>query len=134
MYRKLLIIGLGLLLAMHAHADEAISGKLSLAPELAAQAKPGDTVFLFARAVNGPRMPLAALRVTVAELPLEFRLDDSMAMAPMARLSNHQQVVVIARISAHGGVQAASGDLEGSSAVIAPGTQGLELVIDQVLP
>ncbi len=134
MPRILLPFILMLAFTLPAQADEAITGTLTLAPELAAQAKPEHTVFLFARAVNGPRMPLAALRTTVAELPLEFTLDDSMAMAPMARLSSYPQVVVIARISAAGGVQATSGDLEGQSEVIPPGTHGVAITIDRRLP
>ncbi len=56
-----------------------------------------DTLFIFARAVNGPRMPLAVVRTTAAELPRDFRLDDSMAMTPAARLSTAKEVVVEAR-------------------------------------
>ena len=134
MLRSLTLLSLGLLLSLTAQAGETITGRVTLAPELANQAQPGDTVFIFARAVNGPRMPLAALRATVADLPLEFQLDDSMAMAPMARLSNFEQVSVIARISAHGGVQASSGDLEGESPAIRPGTTGVEIQIQRVLP
>lgn len=134
MYRTLLITALGLLIAMSSHASEAITGRISLDPVLAEQTRPGDTVFIFARAVNGPRMPLAALRIRVADLPWMFQLDDSMAMAPMARLSNFEQVTVIARITASGGVQASSGDLEGESLAVAPGTQGVEVLIDRVIP
>ena len=134
MTRLISALMMGLLLSFALQADEAISGRVSLAPELAEKARPDDTVFIFARAVNGPRMPLAALRTTVAELPLEFSLDDSMAMAPMARLSNFEQVTVVARISAHGGAQAASGDLEGESPTIRPGAKGVEIRIQRVLP
>jgi cytochrome c-type biogenesis protein CcmH len=131
-----LFVGFFLVFAigLSAQASEVISGHVVLSPELADKVEPNDTVFIFARAVNGPRMPLAAVRARVLDLPLEFRLDDSMAMAPMARLSGYPQVVVIARISASGGAQAASGDLEGDSGVIAPGTQDLEIVIDRQLP
>ncbi|MCU0965830.1 MAG: c-type cytochrome biogenesis protein CcmI, partial [Burkholderiaceae bacterium] len=59
-----------------------ISGRVSLAPALAARVGPGDTLFVFARAAEGPRMPLAILKRTGADLPLSFTLDDGMAMAP----------------------------------------------------
>ena len=52
-----------------------------------------DTLFIFARAVNGPRMPLAAERSTAATFPRDFRLDDSMAMAPGATISTAGDVV-----------------------------------------
>lgn len=134
MTRLLCALMMGLLFSFGLQAGEAISGRVSLAPELAEKARPDDTVFIFARAINGPRMPLAALRTTVAELPLEFSLDDSMAMAPMAKLSNFDQIVVIARISTKGGVQALAGDLEGKSPIIKPGAHGMEIVIDRVIP
>ena len=69
----------------------AVSGTVTLAPALAASAAPGDTVFVFARASEGARMPLAILRARVAEQRLSFTLDDSSAMSPAARLSGAEQ-------------------------------------------
>ena len=77
-----------------------------------------DTVFVFARAVNGPRMPLAVLRKKAGEIPFEFELDDSMAMSPEAKLSGFQSVIVGARISNSGDVTATQGDLEGYSDIV----------------
>ncbi|HEV8500332.1 MAG TPA: c-type cytochrome biogenesis protein CcmI [Casimicrobiaceae bacterium] len=111
-----------------------IAGDVSLAPELAARAAPGDTVFIFARAVNGPRMPLAVLRTTVHDLPRDFVLDDTMAMAPGATLSSAKQVVVEARVSKGGSATPASGDLVGKSAPVAPGTTNIHVRIDAVNP
>ena len=80
-----------------------VSGRVELSPSLAAQAKATDTVFVYARPINGPKMPLAIMKATVADLPLQFTLDDSLAMAPMAKISNHQEVMLLARVSRSSG-------------------------------
>ncbi len=110
-----------------------VSGTVTLAPALAAKAKPEDTLFVFARAVEGPRMPLAILRKQVKDLPLSFTLDDSMAMTPSARLSSVPRVVVGARISAQGNATPQAGDLQGFSAPVAPGAAGLKVQIAEVV-
>ena len=84
-----------------------ISGRVSLSPALAARVAAGDTVFVFARAAEGPRMPLAILKRSVGELPLSFTLDDSMAMTPEFKLSKFPSVVVGARVSKSGKCHAA---------------------------
>ena len=111
-----------------------ISGQVSLSPALASAAGPDDTLFVFARAAEGPRAPLAVLRARVKDLPLAFTLDDSMAMSPELRLSRFPQVRVEARISRTGTASAQSGDLQGASAVVSSTTAGLKVVIDQKLP
>jgi cytochrome c-type biogenesis protein CcmH len=78
-------------------------------------------------------MPLAVARVAVRDLPYAFRLDDSMAMAPGAKLSLHPRVVVTARVSRSGQATPTKGDLEGRSAAIAPGTSGVSIVISKVI-
>ncbi len=109
---------------------KAINGKVSLAPNLANRVKPGDTLFVYARAESGPPMPLAILRRQASELPLSFRLDDSMAMRPELKLSDFARVIVVARISKTGRAEAAPGDLIGQSGPVAPGTR-VNLVIDR---
>lgn len=109
-----------------------ITGRVSLAPALAASAQPTDTVFIFARAAGGPRMPLAILKRTVAELPITFTLDDSMAMSPEMKLSKFPRVIVGARVSRSGNAMPQPGDLNGESAPKGTSDKGLELVIDTV--
>ena len=115
-------------------AMSAVAGRVSLAPALAARAAPTDTVFIFARAAEGPRMPLAILKRQVSELPVSFTLDDSMAMAPEMKLSKFGAVVVGARISKSGQAMPMAGDLTGQSAPVKAGTRSIELVIDSVQP
>lgn len=120
--------------AIPAHAAPAsVSGKVSLSPALIGKASPTDTVFILARAAQGPRMPLAVFRKQVKDLPIEFTLDDSMAMQPQMKLSNFDQVVVAARVSKSGGAMSQSGDFEGLSAAVKPGAKGLNIVIDSVV-
>jgi cytochrome c-type biogenesis protein CcmH len=111
-------------------AAAAIVGTVSLAPAAAATARPGDTVFVFARDAAGGRMPLAVQRATVADLPLAFRLDDTMGPMPTARLSQASQVVVGARVSRSGNALPQPGDLTGEAAKpVAPGASGVAVVI-----
>lgn len=111
-----------------------IAGSVRLSPALVAKALPTDTVFVFARAAEGSRMPLAILRRTVAELPFDFTLDDSLAMSPQTRLSGASRVIVGARISRSGNAMPQPGDLRGESAVVGPRADGLQLLIDGVQP
>ena len=111
-----------------------ITGRVSLAPALAARVAPGDTVFVFARAADGPRMPLAIVRRTVADLPFDFTLDDGSAMSPQMKLSGASRVVVGARISRSGSATPQPGDMRGESAAIAPRARDLRLSIDTVEP
>jgi len=119
--------------AQVASSAKAITGTVKLAQGLASKVQPGDTLYVFARAVNGPPMPVAILRVAASQLPYKFRLDDSSAMAAGSKLSAQSEVVVGARISRSGNALPQPGDLEGTSAPVAPGTSGLELSIDRVV-
>jgi len=111
-----------------------VSGRVSLAPMLAAGVSPEDPVYVFARPADGSRMPLALMKKQVKDLPFAFTLDDSMAMSPSAKLSDHGQVVVGARVSRTGSPMPQSGDLEGLSPPVKLGESGLALVIDRRLP
>ena len=111
-----------------------ISGVVRLDDALMLEAAVGDTLFVYARAATGPRMPLAIVRKTVKDLPLEFTLDDSTAMNPAMKLSNFQQVVVGARISKSGNAMPQPGDLQVVSQPMAVnGGQSIELVINEVI-
>ena len=112
---------------------KAITGTVKLAPSLASHVDPGDTLFVFARAVKGPPMPVAIQRVAASQLPFQFRLDDSQAMTAGSKLSEQSKVVVGARISKSGNALPQPGDLEGASAPVTPGTKGLEIAIDRVV-
>jgi cytochrome c-type biogenesis protein CcmH len=101
---------------------------------LAGRAAPTDTVFIFARAASGPPMPLAVLRKQVRDLPLEFTLDDTMAMAPNVKLSDFPAVIIGARVSRSGSATAQSGDLRGQSKPVKVGTTGIAVVIDTAIP
>jgi cytochrome c-type biogenesis protein CcmH len=118
----------------NASTGATIAGRVDINPTLAARVALTDTVFIFARAVDGPRVPLAVLRVPAKELPKEFTLDDSMGMAPGVKLSGAAAVIVEARISKSGNALPQSGDFSGKSAPVKPGATGVKVTIDQVVP
>ncbi len=114
------------------------------APQLEVDVKLGDgidadesaSLFVYARAANGPRMPLAVQRLTVADLPARVTLNDSMAMAPGMKLSSVEAVEVVARISSRGIANRGSGDIEGTRGPIQldATSDPVAVVIDQVVP
>src|SRR5205085_6940035 len=108
-----------------------IEGRVDVSAALASKVALNDTVFIFARAAEGPRMPLAVLRIPAQELPRDFSLDDSMAMSPGAKLSAAASVIVEARISKNGNALPQPGDLFARSAPIKPGSRGVRIIIHQ---
>lgn len=112
----------------------AISGTVSLSGELAGKVAPGDAVFIYAQMTQGPKMPIASLKIEVKQLPYRFTLDDSLAMTPNDKLSNHAEVMLSARVSKSGQAMTQSGDLLGRISPVKVGQQGVEIVIDKVLP
>ena len=113
---------------------EAISGTVALSDALKSKVNLEDTVFVLVRAAEGPKMPLAIVRKQVKDLPFKFTLDDTTSMSPQMKVSNFEQVVVIARVSKSGNAMPQPGDLQGSSSVIKPGTKGLKVNIDKMAP
>jgi cytochrome c-type biogenesis protein CcmH len=115
-------------------AAASVSGTVLLAAALKGQVQPQDTVFVVARAAEGPRMPLAVVRAQVKDLPLTFTLDDRQAMAPGAGLSSATRVVVTARVSRSGQAAPQPGDLEGQSAAVPVGARDLRIEISRTVP
>jgi len=106
-----------------------------LADDYLQQVSPNDTVFIFARAAQGPRMPLAVVRKQVRDLPLSVVLTDSMAMTPAFKLSSFENVVAGARVSKTGNAISRPGDLQGLSGDLQVSTAGtVEVLINSVLP
>ncbi|MCZ2441208.1 MAG: c-type cytochrome biogenesis protein CcmI [Burkholderiales bacterium] len=108
--------------------------RVLLAPTLADKLREGDTLFVFARAAEGPRIPLAIARQVVGpgtQWPVAVTLDDAMAMAPQFRLSGFERVVVGARISRSGSANPEPGDLEGQGAPMSPAGSAT-LTIDKI--
>ncbi|UST81307.1 c-type cytochrome biogenesis protein CcmI [Pseudomonas siliginis] len=93
---------------------------VDLASELKSKVQPGDSVFIFARATSGPPAPLAAKRLTVADLPVTVELGDADAMMPQLKLSNFPEVQLVARISRAG--QPTAGEWIGRSGPVASNT------------
>lgn len=115
-------------------AGATVKGRVTLSPAMAAKAGPTDTVFILARALEGPRMPLAILKRQVKDLPLDFTLSDEQAMSPEMKLSKFSEVIVIARVSKSGGAAPQSGDLQGQTSAVKVGATGVNVTIESVVP
>ena len=116
------------------NGTERLTGRVTLGPELVSQVSPKDTVFIYANAAEGPRMPLAIIRTTVDKLPYDFVLDDSLAMNPQMKLSQVKSVMVRARISKTGNAMPQAGDFGASVGPVTPGSsEKLELTISKAL-
>ena len=110
-----------------------IKGRIDIAPALKSRLADTDVLFLFARpGPSGP--PVAAIRASASQLPLEFELDDSKAMNPGNTLSQHEEVMLVARVSKSGNPMAQPGDLEGTVAAVKVGATGVKIMIDQARP
>lgn len=111
-----------------------IKVRVSISDDLKAQLEEGDAVFILAKAISGPVMPLAAVRLMAKDLPLEVSLNDSQGMVPGLALSKFEEVQVIARVAKGGQPMASAGDLQGIiSPVIVKDDGTVTLVIDQIV-
>jgi cytochrome c-type biogenesis protein CcmH len=119
-------------------ASEATIGSLQVSVRLGehVNAKPGDSVFIYARAWQGSKMPLAMQQVRVADLPLTLELSESMSMMPGMTMSRFPQLEVVARIAYSGTAVVRSGDWQATAGPIDTKTSGQEvkLVIDSQIP
>ncbi|MEE4095930.1 c-type cytochrome biogenesis protein CcmI [Pseudomonas viridiflava] len=115
--------------ALAASRAASIKVRVDLAPALKDKVQPRDSVFIFARAIDGPPAPLAVKRITVAELPAEVELSDADAMMPQLKLSNFPQVQLVARVSRAG--QPTTGEWVGRSQPLASDSGAQQaLIID----
>ena len=117
-----------------ARADVVVSGEVTLAAALAGKTAAGETLFIVAKSVDSPGIPVAVFRGSVGAWPLKFTLDDSQSMLPGRNLSSSGRVTIEARISKKGQAQPAVGDLQGSSGIINPAEHpSLKITIDRVI-
>lgn len=101
-------------------ATTKISAHVELDPAIEAKVQAQQTVFIYAQALNGPKMPLAIVRKQVAELPLDVELNDTMAMQPNMRLADFKQLRIVARVSKTGNASTQAGDFIGSAEIDLP--------------
>lgn len=99
--------------------------RVRLSAELEKRVRPTDTVFVYALADDGSRMPLAVRRLSANQLPATVRLDDSMSMTPSRRLSDFSRISIDARVSASGQARPASGDMTGTSGPVSSKDAGV---------
>lgn len=112
-------------------SGKGIGGQIELSNELKAKVKPGDVLMVIARQV-GERMPVAVLRIPAAQFPMNFVLNDSMAMNPSSPLSGLNEVSVEVRISKTGMAKPEAGDLISTAKTIKVGSENNRLLVDQV--
>ncbi|MEY3220198.1 MAG: hypothetical protein RIT27_1555 [Pseudomonadota bacterium] len=108
--------------------------QIEISPDLQAQLQPDATLFIYAHPTQN-KMPLAMIRKTAKDLPLNVTLNDSQAMLPTAKLSQYQEVIVAARISKSGTATPQTGDLFGETGIINTQnlSQPIKIIINQVV-
>ena len=111
--------------------NKEISGKIEISADLKSKVKSGDIVMVIARK-PGERMPVAVLRTSAAEFPMNFALTDALAMNPSAPLSQIVEASIEVRISKTGMAKPEPGDLISTPQIVKIGASNVRLVIDQV--
>lgn len=115
-------------------AQQQLSGQIAVSAALQAKVSASDTVFIYARATNGPRIPVAILRFKAQELPRTFELNDSQAMSPELSLSKFKDFTIFARISKSGNASPQPGDLVGELNNVPLGRKNIAIVINTIQP
>ncbi|MBL78711.1 MAG: c-type cytochrome biogenesis protein CcmI [Nitrosomonadaceae bacterium] len=115
-------------------ASPTISGTVNISPDLADKVSPEDKLYIYARAKNGPRMPLAIVILKAKNLPAKFTLKDGMGMNPNLKLTSFPEVIISARITKSGKAMPESGDLQGFSQVVQIGNQNVNFLINKQVP
>lgn len=115
--------------------QQSIQVKVALSSDFLSKVDPNTTLFIYARASEGPPMPLAVHKGLARDLPITVTLDDSMAMMPQMTLSSFPEVIIGARLSSNGQPQGQSGDYEGYSEAIEVSTNPVvDILINSVKP
>ena len=119
-----------------AAANAVITGEVDVSPEMKAKIRPEDTVFVYARPIEGSKMPVAFASFKAKDLPIKFKLDAQSQMGMgMKTLADVTEAYVEARVSRSGNFMPASGDLEGAAdGKVAVGTQGVRVIITRQIP
>jgi hypothetical protein len=116
-------------------SGSAIRGRVALSADFTARVRPEDTVFIFAKKSAQDRMPVVALRKTVADLPFDFALTDKEVMVPGTRLADFEELLVMARVSRNGSAADTSAGLEAWSQPVSPANSRIiELTIGAASP
>ncbi len=118
--------------ATAAAAAAKITGTVDLAPGFRTGVSDQDTVYIFARADQGPPFPLAVKKAQVKDLPLHFVLDETMGVMPGASLAGHNHVLVGARISKSGNATPQPGDVESSVSAVEVGVGQVSLTLNSL--
>lgn len=120
--------------AQAASGGPKLTVNVALAPEKAGLVKPGDTLFVYAKAASGPPMPIAIQKLLASDLPATVVLTDGMGMTPAMNLSQFPQVVVVARVSRTGNAVPQAGDLQAvSPTLVLASTKTVNLSINQAV-
>lgn len=109
----------------------AVTGTVTVSPKLGAKVLPQDTLFVIAKGPDGSGPPLAVQRFKGADLPVQFKLDDSLAIMPGRTISQVSEVVVSAKVSRSGQAEAQAGDIYGAPVKVKVGAGNLKLELDQ---
>ena len=119
-------------MAVAANVSQGIKLSVDIDPELKKSLSGDTAIFIFARATNGMRAPLAAVKKKVSDLPVDITLNDSMQMMPGHNISSVKEIVVGARVSMSGSPMKQAGDVEAVSAAIPSSyTDKVDLVISK---